>query len=50
MNTQNKSVHAAPAYQNLDTLCIQRLNAPDFAQPQKLSTQILKFLRSKKRG
>lgn len=50
MNTQNKSVHSAPACQNIDTLCIQRLHASDFAQPQKLSTQILNFLRSKKRG
>ncbi|MEN8409717.1 hypothetical protein ABFP33_07065 [Acinetobacter bereziniae] len=50
MNTQNKSVHSAPVCQNLDSLCIQRLNAPDFAQPEKLSIQILKFLRSKKRG
>jgi hypothetical protein len=50
MNTPHKSVHSAPASQNLDTLCIQRLNAPDFAKPEKLSTQILKFLRSKKRG
>lgn len=48
MNTQNKSVHSAAVC--LDTLCIQRLNAPDFAQPEKLSIQILKFLRSKKRG
>lgn len=50
MNTQNKSVHLAPTCQNLDTLCIQRLHASDFAQPQKLSTQILNFLRLHKRG
>lgn len=48
MNTLNQSVHQAPVC--LDTLCRQRLNAPDFAKPQKISTQILKFLRSHKRG
>lgn len=50
MNTQNKSVPSAPVCLNLDTLCIQRLHASDFAQPQKLSIQFLNFLRSHKRG
>ena len=42
MNTQNKSVHQAPVC--LDTLCLQRLQASNFAQPQ-IHTQILNFIR-----
>ena len=42
MNTQNKSVHQAPVC--LDTLCLQRLQASNFAQP-KIHKQILNFIR-----
>ena len=42
MNTQNKSVHHAPVC--LDTLCLQRLQASNFAQPQT-HKQILNFIR-----
>lgn len=42
MNTQNKSVHSAPV--RLDTLCLQRLQASNFAQPQ-IHKQILNFIR-----
>ena len=42
MNTQNKSVHQAPVC--LDTLCLQRLQASNFAHPP-IHTQILNFIR-----
>jgi len=42
MNTQNKSVHQAPV--RLDTLCLQRLQASNFAQPQ-IHKKILNFIR-----
>ena len=42
MNTSNKSVHSAPV--RLDTLCLQRLQASNFAQPQ-IHKQILNFIR-----
>lgn len=46
MNTQNNSVHQAPVC--LDTLCLQRLKASDFAQPS-LSKQILNYIRLRTR-
>lgn len=42
MNTQNKSVRHAPVC--LDILCVQRLQASNFAQPQ-IHKQILNFIR-----
>lgn len=42
MNTNNKSVHSAPA--RLDTLCLQRLQASNFAHPP-IHKQILSFIR-----
>lgn len=42
MNIQNKNVHQAPVC--LDTLCLQRLQASNFARPQ-IHKQILNFIR-----
>ncbi|WP_165494015.1 hypothetical protein [Acinetobacter sp. ANC 3781] len=42
MNIQNKNVHQAPVC--LDTLCLQRLQASNFARP-KIHKQILNFIR-----
>ena len=42
MNTQNKCVRQAPVC--LDTLCLQRLQASNFAQPQ-IHKKILNFIR-----